>query len=99
MEADMDGVMARKYGGKCPHARIQYCPLYIGMHIVGGPSCWPANNDLDMGCAVDQGASYEALVTAFFRAYPADFAEVTLAERRSETVGQRSRNMRLLGLH
>ena len=34
----------RKRGTKCPHDRIQYCPLYVGMHIAGGPSCWPKDN-------------------------------------------------------
>jgi hypothetical protein len=73
--------------------------MYVGMHIAGGPSCWPKNNDLDKGCAVDQGASYEELVALFFRAHPAEFAEVTLAERRAESGEQRSRNMRLSGVH
>ena len=43
--------------GKCPHERIQYCPLYVGMHISGGPSCWPKNGSdpMDKGCAVEQG--------------------------------------------
>ncbi len=82
---------------KCPHAKIQYCPLYVGMHIVDGPSCWHKN--LEDGCAVDHGASYEDLVAAFFRAHPADFAEITLAERASESREQRQRNVRLNGLH
>lgn len=84
--------------GKCPHAKIQYCPLYIGMHIAGGPSCWPKTGDLENGCAVDQGASYEDLVAAFFRAHPEDFAEVTMAERADEAREQRNRNMRLSGV-
>lgn len=87
-------------GGKCPHEHIQYCPLYIGMHIAGGPSCWPKNNRLeDLGCAVDQGASYENLVANFFRAHPRDFAECTMRERDYEAGIQRKRNLRLLGLH
>ncbi len=88
--------------GKCPHDRIQYCPLYIGMHIVGGPSCWPKNGSdpMDKGCAVEQGlAQYETLVSAFFRAHSAMFAEITLAERAYENGEQRARNMRLSGVH
>lgn len=88
----------RDLNGKCPHANIQYCPLYIGMHIAGGPSCWPKNNDLENGCAVDQGASYEDLVAAFFRAHSEDFAEVTMRERADEAREQQSRNMRFAAI-
>lgn len=90
----------RPRGTKCPHEYIQYCPLYIGMHIAGGPSCWPKNNRLeDLGCAVDQGAPYEELVIKFFQAHPKDFAEVTAAEREFEAGMQRKRNMRHSGVH
>jgi hypothetical protein len=83
---------------KCPHAKIQYCPLYVGMHIVDGPSC--ISTKLDEGlCAVDLGASYEDLVAAFFRAHPAMFSEITLAERAYESGEQRNRNMRAAGIH
>lgn len=90
----------RTPGTKCPHEYIQFCPLYVGMHIDGGPSCWPKNNRLeDLGCAVDQGASYENLVADFFREHPQDFAEITMAEREHESGLQRKRNMRLSGVH
>ena len=92
----------RKRGTKCPHDRIQYCPLYVGMHIAGGPSCWPKNGSdpASKGCAVEQGlATYEELVGEFWHAHPQEFAEVTLAERRYEAGEQRQRNMRLSGVH
>ncbi len=86
--------------GKCPHDRIQYCPLYVGMHIAGGPSCWPKKGDPEMdGCAVEQGEPYEELVAKFFRAYPEEFAAVTLAEREYEKREQRSRNLANNGIH
>lgn len=86
---------------KCPHNRIQHCPLYVGMHIAGGPSCWPKRGDPEQdGCAVEQGeAGYEELVAEFWRAHPKDFTEVTLAEREYEAKEQRARNMRLSGIH
>lgn len=86
--------------GRCPHAKIQYCPLYVGMHIAGAPSCWPKKGDPEMdGCAVEQGEPYEELVAKFFRAHPDEFAAVTLAERKDEALDQRARNMRTAGLH
>lgn len=89
-----------KANGKCPHELIQYCPLYVGMHIAGGPSCWPKNGKLEeRGCAVDQGASYENLVADFFREYPQDFAEITQVEHDHESGEQRRRNLRLNGVH
>lgn len=92
--------MRRTPHTKCPHAKIQFCPLYIGMHIAGGPSCWPKNNELDDGCGVDQGHfTYEEKVIEFWRAHPQDFAEITLNERADEAGEQRKRNMRLMGLH
>ena len=87
----------RRMSGRCPHAKIQYCPLYIGMHVAGGPSCWHSN--LNDGCAVEQGASYEDLVAQFVRAHPEEFAAATLAERADEARDQRNLNMRLAGVH
>ena len=89
---------------KCPHERIEYCPLYIGMHIVGGPSCWPKNGsdqmEMNRGCAVEQGLStYEELIVKFWHAHPSMFAEITLAERAHESGKQRARNMRLSGIN
>lgn len=89
--------MSRTPYGKCPHAKIQYCPLYIGMHIAGGPSCWHRN--LEEGCAVDHGAPYEELLAKFFRVHPDIVAERAMAENADEASEQRSRNMRSIGLH
>ena len=90
----------RKRGTKCPHDRIQYCPLYVGMHIAGGPSCWPKdNNPEENGCAVDQGADYGKLVAKFAAQHPREYAECTFGEQANEVKEQRSRNMVLNGIH
>ena len=88
--------MARVFGGKCPHEKVQFCPLYVGMHIVGSPNCW--HRDLNVGCSVDHGASYEDLIAQFFRADPQMFAEITMAERADEGHDQRDRNLRALNM-
>ena len=87
---------------KCPHEHIQYCPLYVGMHIADGPSCWPKNGSdpAEHGCAVEQGlAEYEDLVAEFWHAHPDEFAACTLAERQRESKEQRQRNLKAAGLH
>lgn len=86
---------------KCPHKHIQYCPLYVGMHIAGGPSCWPKNGSDPMlkGCAVEQGADYGKLAAQFAAAHPREYAQCTFAEQARETKEQASRNMVLNGVH
>lgn len=84
---------------KCPHSKIQFCPLYVGMHIAGGPSCWP-KGDLQEGCAVDHGeAAYEELLAKLFRVHPDVIAERAVAENDDMAREQRQRNMRLSGVH
>ena len=89
----------RPPGTKCPHDLIQFCPLYAGMHIDNGPSCWPKNNDLEKGCAVDQGASYATLLARFERAHPDIVKERAAAERHHHASEQRDRNLKLNGIH
>ncbi|MDE2098016.1 MAG: hypothetical protein KGL39_12255 [Patescibacteria group bacterium] len=85
---------------KCPHEHIQHCPLYIGMHIAGGPSCWPKNGKLEeKGCAVDQGADYDKLVAKFAAAHPRDYAECQFMEAAHESKEQRRRNLVVNGIH
>lgn len=44
---------------RCPHAAIHDCPLYWASHDGGGASC--GDTDIQSGCAVEKGASYDAL--------------------------------------
>lgn len=87
--------------GKCPHKHIQYYPLYVGMHIADGPSCWPTNGSdpNEKGCAVEQGADYGKLLAKFAAAHPREYAECAFAESARETKEQHSRNMVLNGIH
>jgi hypothetical protein len=86
--------------GKCPHKHIQHCPLYVGMHIAGGPSCWPKRGDLELnGCEVEQGGDYGKLVAKFAAAHPREYQECAFAEQAMEASEQRSRNMVLNGIH
>ena len=87
--------------GKCPHKHIQYCPLYVGMHIAGGPSCWPTNGSdpQDKGCAVEQGADYGQLLAKFAAAHPREYEQCAFAEHARESKEQQSRNMVLNGIH
>lgn len=88
----------RREGAKCPHDNIVDCPLYHGMHVGGGPSCW--SDRIPEGlCAVDLGANYDALVLALRIKHPMVVAECewnAAIRARSE---QRERNMRLNGVH
>lgn len=83
---------------RCPHERIQYCPLYVAGHVVGLPTCmdqW----DFD-GCDVKHGRrDYESLVAELFRADPAMVARCAEEEEQYERAEQRERNRRAAGLH
>lgn len=46
---------------RCPHADVKDCPLYWAIHNSAGGSCWPKDNDLQTGCAVEKGASYDGI--------------------------------------
>lgn len=83
---------------KCPHRNIVDCPLYIGMHIVGGHSCW--SDRLEEGlCAVDLGANYDGLIEAMRVKHPREVAECEWRSAQRESQEQRKRNMLLAGIH
>lgn len=65
----------------CIHDDIRDCPLYMGMHIVGGPSC--ITEDLQDGCAVDRARSkdearklYDSLLLALRLKHPQEVGQV-----------------------
>lgn len=83
----------------CPHAFKPHCPMYVAMHTGKGGSCWPADNALQTGCAVDKGSSYAWLLA---RLNEIDFDTVAgceAAAMRRQSDEQRRRNMRAAGLH
>lgn len=83
---------------KCPHDRIQYCPLYLAGHECGLATCmdkW----DYD-GCDVDHGRKdYGQLVAELYRQKPEIIKERADAESRAQAIAQRERNMRAAGVH
>jgi hypothetical protein len=83
---------------KCPHERVQYCPLYVAGHVVGLSTCM-VKWDFD-GCDVDHGrADYGQLVAKLFRQDANMVAECALGEERAMAAEQRKRNMRAAGVH
>lgn len=81
----------------CPHKDIRFCPLYVAMHIAGGPSC--ATKDLQDGCAVAQGASYKALVERLRVTWPGVVERCEWEEALADRRDQRARNLRTNGIH
>lgn len=53
--------MRERDGRRCPHKAVHECPLYWAMHDGLGGSCWPADDELQTGCAVEKGASYDKI--------------------------------------
>jgi len=83
---------------KCPHERIQYCPLYVAAHCAGLPTC--IGRDLEDGCDVQQGKrDYGALVAKLSKVNSGIIEECADGEWRANRDAQRARNMRAAGLH
>jgi hypothetical protein len=83
----------------CPrHRNIIYCPLYVGMHMPGGPSCWHERLPENL-CAVALGADYDQLVATFAAKHPREYATLKFNEAAAESKEQRARNMRAAGIH
>jgi len=82
----------------CPHARIEFCPLYIAAHEDGGFGCDDGKLG-EGGCAVSRGMDYGRALAKLSLANRALVLEC--AERENETIKieQRRRNMKNLGLH
>jgi hypothetical protein len=83
---------------KCPHERVQYCPLYVAGHECGLATCmdkWDYE-----GCDVDHGRKdYGQLVAALSRQKPEMITECADAEWRAQATAQRERNMRAASIH
>ncbi len=90
--------MTRPFDSQCPHPDVQWCPLYVAMHVPGGPSCDDGRLD-EGGCAVDRDAAYQELLGRLIAATPRLVAQVEWDQRARESSEQRLRNMRLLGIH
>lgn len=83
---------------KCPHADIIHCPLAEAAHIAGAGGC--DDGQLDQGgCAVDRGQSYDEMVGRLTARHPRIVAQCRWNEQLAERRDQRTRNMRLNGVH
>lgn len=80
---------------KCPHSRIEFCPLYIAAHEAGGLGC-DDGRLAEGGCALHRGMNYGAALVLLDRSLVQECAE---RESQHMKIEQRRRNMKNLGLH
>lgn len=83
---------------KCPHERIEFCPLYIAAHEAGGLGCDDGRLD-EGGCAISRLLDYGRALARLSnenRELVMECAEKESQYMRNE---QRRRNMKNLGLH
>ena len=82
---------------KCPHARVQHCPLYVESHNCRQLGCV---DDIAKPCRVERGkTTYTKAVKALRAVDPRLVAICEFNENAYESREQISRNMRLLGIH
>lgn len=88
-----------KKGPGCPHADVQFCPLYIASHgDAPGHGCDDGRLD-EGGCGADRRVNYAAEV-AWLRLHKPGYVEqIEWRQAAAERQKQRARNMQLLRLH
>jgi hypothetical protein len=83
---------------KCPHARIEFCPLYVAAHEGGGFGCDDGRLS-EGGCAASRGMDYGRALAKLSLANRALVLECAERENQTMKIEQRRRNMKNLGLH
>ena len=84
---------------KCPHANIQYCPLYVASHDADGLGCI-TSGDGEFVCMVEQGTLDHADALGKLMAHDARMVEtVRWNEQITNQTAQRKRNLSALGLN
>jgi hypothetical protein len=82
---------------KCPHARIQHCPLYVESHNCRQLGCV---DDPAKLCLVERGKMKYEKALRNLRAEDARLVAICeFNEKAHESREQISRNMRLMGIH
>lgn len=82
---------------KCPHSRIEFCPLYVAAHEARGYSCDDGKLGSG-GCAVSRGMDYGRAIARLWEANRDLVQEC--AERESlSMIEQRQRNMKVASIH
>lgn len=90
--------MPIKHEGRCPHDRVQDCPLYVAGHVPGLPTCM--TGDWAYGCSVERGeAAYARLIQACRVAAPRLVAECEWSADLHQRSEQRRRNLRAARIH
>jgi hypothetical protein len=83
---------------KCPHARIEFCPLYVAAHEGGGLGC-DDGRLAEGGCAASRGMDYGKALARL--SYENRDLVLECAEREHQymMIEQRRRNMKAAGIH
>lgn len=83
---------------KCPHARIEFCPLYVAAHEGGGFGCDDGKLQ-EGGCAVSRLLDYGKALARLSHANRELVMECAERESLQMKIEQPQRNMKNLGLH
>jgi hypothetical protein len=83
---------------KCPHARIEFCPLYVAAHEAGGFGCDDGRVG-EGGCAVSRGMNYGSVLAKLSHAKRDLVQDCAEREGLFLKLEQRRRNMKNAGLH
>lgn len=94
MDTDFNPFFER---GKCPHNRIERCPLYHAAHVaeLAHLGCV---RDLAEPCLVEKGGDYKMMVEALRCADPRLVAIIEFRGAAEESREQRQRNIRAAGI-
>lgn len=84
---------------KCPHERIEHCPLYVAAHETDEFGCDDGRLGDHEGCAVDRGLDYGQAVARLCKANREIVQECAERESLHMKIEQRNRNMRVNGIH
>ena len=82
---------------RCPHARIQFCPLYVAAHVPNGGGCDDGHIH-DGRCAVDRGMDYGCELARIRGKDPRLVAMLAFNEDAAIATAQRARNRQQNGV-
>ena len=80
----------------CPHARVEFCPLYVISHDGIGLGCIVARGEFE--CLVGTEMNYAEAVERLKAHDPRLAPTLAFKEDQAERIAQRKRNMRAMGI-
>lgn len=83
---------------KCPHDRVEFCPLYVAAHEGGGFGCDDGRLQ-EGGCAVSRSMDYGKALARLSNANRDLVQECAERESFFMKLEQRRRNMKAAGVH